>query len=199
MSARRVAVTGLGVICALGNNTSETWNAVSEGRSGIAPISSIDLSKLRFRNSAQVCRYDPSKHFEANRAHLLDPFSQFAIIAPGKPWKFWNHTYSGASRERRHCDRLGHGWPVHARRRIRGTLPAESGSSRSSDHSSRHGECRRQPNLNGVWYNRPSLHHLHGLSFRQPCHRPSFLDGSPWDRRTGHCRWQQGPFLALAY
>jgi nodulation protein E len=81
MSARRVAVTGLGVICALGNNTSETWKAVCEGRSGIAPIHSIDLSKLRFRNGAQVRRYDPGKHFEANRVRLLDPFSQFAVIA----------------------------------------------------------------------------------------------------------------------
>jgi nodulation protein E len=76
-----VAVTGLGVICALGTNTSETWNAVCEGRSGIAPIHSIDVSKLRFRYGAQVCRYDPSKYFEANHARLLDPFSQFAIIA----------------------------------------------------------------------------------------------------------------------
>ena len=76
-----MAVTGLGVICALGNNTSETWNAVREGRSGIAPIHSVDISKLRFRNGAQVCGYDPSKHFETNHAHLLDPFCQFAIIA----------------------------------------------------------------------------------------------------------------------
>ena len=81
MSTRRVAVTGLGVICALGNNTAETWNAVCEGRSGIAPIHSIDVSKLRFRYGAQVCRYDPSKYFEADHARLLDPFSQFAIIA----------------------------------------------------------------------------------------------------------------------
>jgi|SRR6202521_415784 len=81
MSARRVAVTGLGVICALGNNASETWNAVSEGRSGIAPITSVNPSKLRFRNGAQVRRYDPSHHFEANRVRLLDPFSQFLIIA----------------------------------------------------------------------------------------------------------------------
>jgi nodulation protein E len=71
----------LGVICALGNNTSETWNAASDGRSGIAPIHSIDVTKLRFRNGAQVCGYDPSKHFEADRARLLDPFSQFAVIA----------------------------------------------------------------------------------------------------------------------
>ncbi len=76
-----MAVTGLGVICALGNNTSETWNAVCEGRSGIAPIHSIDVSKLRFRYGAQVCRYDPSKYFEADHVRLLDPFSQFAIIA----------------------------------------------------------------------------------------------------------------------
>jgi nodulation protein E len=81
MSTRRVAVTGLGVICALGNDTSETWNAVCEGRSGIAPIHSIDVSKLRFRYGAQVCRYDPGKYFEADHARLLDPFSQFALIA----------------------------------------------------------------------------------------------------------------------
>jgi nodulation protein E len=81
MSARRVAVTGVGVICALGHNISETWNAVCEGRPGIAPIHSVDLSRLRFRNGAQVRGYDPGKHFAANRVHLLDPFSQFAIIA----------------------------------------------------------------------------------------------------------------------
>src|SRR6266567_620145 len=99
MSARRVAVTGLGVIGALGNNTSETWNAVSEGRSGIAPIHSIDLSKLRFRNGAQVCRYDPSKHFEANRAQLLDPFSQFAIIAAREALRDSGITLTPALRE----------------------------------------------------------------------------------------------------
>ena len=99
MSARRVAVTGLGVICALGNNTAETWNAVWEGRSGIAPIHSIDLSKLRFRNGAQVCRYDPSKHFEANRAQLLDPFSQFAIIAAREALRDSGITLTPALRE----------------------------------------------------------------------------------------------------
>lgn len=81
MSARRVAVTGLGVICALGHNTSEVWNAVCAGRCGIGPIHSVDISKLRFHNGAQVCGYDPSKHFEPNRTNLLDPFAQFAIIA----------------------------------------------------------------------------------------------------------------------
>lgn len=81
ISARRVAVTGLGVICALGHNTSEVWRALCEGRSGIAPIHSVDLSQLRFRNGAQVCGYDPGKYFDADRADLLDRFAQFALIA----------------------------------------------------------------------------------------------------------------------
>ena len=99
MSARRVVVTGLGVICALGNNTSETWDAVCEGRSGIAPIHSIDVSELRFRNGAQVFRYDPAKYFEANRAQLLDPFSQFAIIAAREALQDSGITLTPALRE----------------------------------------------------------------------------------------------------
>src|ERR1035437_2271026 len=81
MGARRVVVTGLGVICALGNNVSEMWNAVCEGRSGIAPIHSVDASELRFRNGAQVSPYDAGEYFGANRAPFLDPFAQFALIA----------------------------------------------------------------------------------------------------------------------
>ena len=81
MGRRRVAVTGLGAICALGADVAEMWTAVCEGRSGIAPIHSVDASDLRFQNGAQVSGYDCGKHFEANRAMFLDPFSQFAVIA----------------------------------------------------------------------------------------------------------------------
>jgi len=81
MIARRVAITGLGAISALGNNISETWDAACEGRSGIAPIHSVDVTDLRFKNGAQVSAYDSAKHFEGNRAMFLDPFSQFAVVA----------------------------------------------------------------------------------------------------------------------
>ena len=81
MGRRRVVVTGLGAICALGQNIAEMWAAVCEGRSGIAPIHSVDVSDLRFQNGAQVPGYDCAQHFEANRAIFLDPFSQFAVIA----------------------------------------------------------------------------------------------------------------------
>jgi nodulation protein E len=81
MAARRVAVTGLGMISALGNDIPETWASVYEGKSGIAPIHSVDVADLRFKNGAQITRYIPGEHFEANRLPYLDPFAQFAVIA----------------------------------------------------------------------------------------------------------------------
>jgi nodulation protein E len=99
MSAQRVAVTGLGMICALGNNTAETWDAVCEGKPGITLIHSVDVSKLRFRNGAQISRYVPSEHFDAHRVHLLDPFSQFAVIAAREAFRDSGITLTPALRE----------------------------------------------------------------------------------------------------
>ena len=81
MSMRRVVITGIGVISALGLNTAEFWAALREGLSGIAPIESVDVSKLRFHNGAEVRCYDVRAHFDDGKAHFLDRFSQFALIA----------------------------------------------------------------------------------------------------------------------
>jgi nodulation protein E len=81
MAPRRVAVTGLGAISALGNDVSCFWNALIAGRPGIARIESVDLSGLRFQNGAEVRHYDPAQHFEPKQADLLDRFAQFALIA----------------------------------------------------------------------------------------------------------------------
>jgi nodulation protein E len=77
----RVAVTGLGVICALGLNTDEFSQSLRMGRSGIAPITGTDLSKLRFSNGAQVRGYDYSPHFGNREVDFFDRFAQFALIA----------------------------------------------------------------------------------------------------------------------
>jgi len=78
---RRVAVTGIGVICALGRNRQEFWISLREGRSGIRQIEGIDISLLRFQNGAQVPGYQPTDYFEPKVADLLDPFAQYAAIA----------------------------------------------------------------------------------------------------------------------
>jgi nodulation protein E len=78
---RRVAITGMGAICALGRNTAEFAEALREGRSGIAPIESVDRSQLRFQNAAEVKGYTHQPYFEDRRADFMDRFAQFAVIA----------------------------------------------------------------------------------------------------------------------
>ena len=78
---RRVAITGLGAICALGRNVPEFAASLCQGRSGIAPIESTDRSQLRFQNGAEVQGYSHQPYFEDRRADFLDRFAQFAVIA----------------------------------------------------------------------------------------------------------------------
>src|SRR6266849_6761600 len=77
----RVAVTGIGVICALGRTAEEFGLTLREGRSGIGPIQSADCSTLRFRNGAEVPAYDHRPYFDDKNADFMDRFAQFAVIA----------------------------------------------------------------------------------------------------------------------
>ena len=78
---RRVAITGMGAICALGRNTAEFAEALRQGRSGIAPIESTDRFQLRFQNGAEVRGYSHQPYFDDRRADFMDRFAQFAVIA----------------------------------------------------------------------------------------------------------------------
>jgi nodulation protein E len=78
---RRVVITGMGTISALGRNTTEFAGALRAGRSGIAPIQSADTSNLRFQNGAEVQSYSYHPYFEDRRADFIDRFAQFAVIA----------------------------------------------------------------------------------------------------------------------
>jgi nodulation protein E len=78
---RRVAITGLGAISALGRNAGEFAASLREGRCGIGPIRSADTSQLRFQNGAEVCGYSHQPYFDDRRADFIDRFAQFAVIA----------------------------------------------------------------------------------------------------------------------
>jgi len=77
----RVAITGVGAICALGRNACEFWEALKAGRCGIGPIRSTNCTGLRFQNGAEVPDYSHAPYFEDRRADFLDRFAQFAVIA----------------------------------------------------------------------------------------------------------------------
>jgi nodulation protein E len=78
---RRVAITGMGSINALGHDAQTSWRAMLGGRSGIGPIANIPTELLLVKIAAEVRGYDPAAHFDSRRLVLLDRVSQFALIA----------------------------------------------------------------------------------------------------------------------
>lgn len=81
MNNRRVVITGLGAITALGHNVAEFWQSLVEGRCGIRPLTLPARDSLRFHNGAEVEAFDPARHFPDKQAELLDRFAQFGLIA----------------------------------------------------------------------------------------------------------------------
>jgi nodulation protein E len=78
---RRVVVTGLGVLSAIGCDTDQFWDSLVHGRSGIRPIESVDVSGMRFQNGAEVRGFNATDYLDAKQASLLDRFAQFAVVA----------------------------------------------------------------------------------------------------------------------
>ncbi len=78
---RRVAITGMGVICALGRNISEFAASLRAGRCGIGPVECADMRQVRFQNGAEVKGYSHQPYFDDRRADFIDRFAQFAVIA----------------------------------------------------------------------------------------------------------------------
>ena len=78
---RRVAITGLGAVTPVGGDVVHFWESLRAGRSGIRPISTVDCSRLRFKNGAEVEGYDPAAHFSEKDLGLLDRFAQFGLLA----------------------------------------------------------------------------------------------------------------------
>jgi nodulation protein E len=78
---RRVAITGIGVISALGYGREEFWRSLSAGRSGIRPISLSKTLPLAFQNGAEISDFDPASSFPRSESLALDRFAQFAVLA----------------------------------------------------------------------------------------------------------------------
>ncbi|MDH5445625.1 MAG: beta-ketoacyl-[acyl-carrier-protein] synthase family protein [Gammaproteobacteria bacterium] len=80
-TARSVVVTGFGCISALGHNSSQFWDKLKAGQTGISKTTYPSRQKLGDAPVAEVKDYDPKKYFDAKSIRILDPNCQFAIIA----------------------------------------------------------------------------------------------------------------------
>ncbi len=81
MEKRRVVITGLGAITPLGNSAPLFWDGLVTGRSGVAPTTAFDASKLTTRISAEVKDFDPDALFGRREARRMDRYAQFALAA----------------------------------------------------------------------------------------------------------------------
>lgn len=81
MPARRVAVTGMGVISALGADCDTFGERLFSGSSAVRPLTCVEPGTLRFRNGAEVKGYDPDSHFDSKTASVLDLFAQYGVVA----------------------------------------------------------------------------------------------------------------------
>ena len=78
---RRVVVTGMGMISALGHDVSQCWTALRNGCSAIRRMELVDASLLRFQNAAEVRGFDPAKWFPQEKCAQLDRFTLLALVA----------------------------------------------------------------------------------------------------------------------
>ncbi len=78
---RRVVVTGLGAISALGVGVDRLWSGVQAGVCGIRAIEGIPLDRLTVRLAGQVPAFEGSEHFDVRKLAFLDRTAQFALVA----------------------------------------------------------------------------------------------------------------------
>lgn len=78
---RRVVVTGVGLVSALGKNTRQTWDALVEGVSGVDAITHFDPADFSCRFAAEVKNLDPLQYLDPKLARKMDRFILLAIVS----------------------------------------------------------------------------------------------------------------------
>lgn len=78
-----VVVTGLSMICALGNDRETVWQAVREGACGLGLIEGLDISDLYFSCGGEAKTFRPGTLFDRRQRRLMDRSSQMAVQATG--------------------------------------------------------------------------------------------------------------------
>jgi len=78
---RRVVVTGIGLVSALGIGTKETWAGLLAGQSGVTKITRFDVSGFATQIAAEVKGFDPLAFIEKKDIKKMDLFIQYAIAA----------------------------------------------------------------------------------------------------------------------
>lgn len=86
MSRKRVFVTGMGIVCPLGQGIDEFWRNLCEGRSGVCQIERFDPQDSSCRVAGMISDFRPQDHFRPRELRACEPFAQFGIVAARQAW-----------------------------------------------------------------------------------------------------------------
>jgi len=81
MNNRRVVVTGMGAVTALGLDTQSTWTGVVNGKNGVRAIEHFDASAFSTRFSASLQDFSVEGYIEPRDAKRMDLFIQYGMVA----------------------------------------------------------------------------------------------------------------------
>src|SRR5215217_4220821 len=81
MELKRVVVTGIGALTAIGNNLQEYWNGLVGGVSGANMITQFDTTKFKTKFACELKNFEPTNFLEKKEARKIDRFTQTALVA----------------------------------------------------------------------------------------------------------------------
>lgn len=79
--ARRVVVTGLGLVCPVGNSTEQGWRNILAGKSGISTLTHFDTEDYPCKFGGVIRDFDVDAYFTPKEARKVDPFIHYAVAA----------------------------------------------------------------------------------------------------------------------
>ncbi len=79
--SRRVVITGLGLVCGVGNTASEVWRQLTAGASGMAPIQGFDTTGFSVTFAAEVKNFDPLNFVDKKESRKMGRFTHYAFAA----------------------------------------------------------------------------------------------------------------------
>ena len=77
---KRVVITGMGVVSSLGNSTNTFFENITNGKSGISPITSFDTTNHPVKIAGEI-KINLNEYFDSKELNRLDRFSAFALLA----------------------------------------------------------------------------------------------------------------------
>lgn len=97
---RRVVITGMGIVCPIGNTLDETWESVKVNRCGVGEITAFDTSDYKVKLAAEVKDLDTEQYFSKREMKFNERFTQFARIAAKQAYADAGLEDSGLDRDR---------------------------------------------------------------------------------------------------